>query len=216
MVGAAALIGRDGGLIIDPRLPTLSRDGSSYGNGNGQWIVMKAGGSTMVVPRPWKTSGQSWRPYLETSPARRWEPQGDSDRWALVDETGKALTEDAWYRPWFDVKLDPFSTNLISARTAEEKYGLVRRDGSHVTEGKFDRIAWIAPGIAAAWNRDEGGLMRSDGSWIFRDNQEIRIARFSSDGLNRTPAQFRHGLAVIEDVPRWGYARLNRTAPAKP
>lgn len=214
--GAAAMIGRDGSLIIDPRLPRLSKDGSAYGNGTGQWIVMKVGGSVTVVPRQWKANDQSWRPYLETSPARRWEPNGGSDAWSLIDETGKVLSEGEWARPSYDVKTDPFSEKLISARNAEGKYGLVRRDGSLVTEARFDRIAWIAPGIAATWNRDEGGLMRSDGSWIFQDNEEVRIARFAPGGIPRTAPQFRHGLAAIEDVPQWGYARLNRSAPTTP
>jgi hypothetical protein len=214
--GAAALIGRDGGLLIDPRLPKLQRDGSAYGNGTGQWIVMKKAGSIELATRAWRPSPDSWRPYRETSPTRRWQERPDRTGWNLVDETGAVLAEGNWDRPWYDVKIDPFSGGLISARTTAEKYGLLRYDGSPVVEPNFDRIAWIAPAIAAVWNRDEGGLMKADGTWLFLDNEQIRIARFDSNRNPRTGPQFRHGLAVIEDVPRWGYARLNRTAPPTP
>ena len=57
--------------------------------------------------------------------------------------------------------------------------------------------------------------MTADGSWLFQDNEERRIARFGLKNSTYTEAQFRHGLALIEDIPKWGYARLNRTTDKK-
>jgi hypothetical protein len=116
-----------------------------------------------------------------------------------------------WNEPFYDAKrTDPFSGGLITARSEEQKYALLRLDGTRVVPPVHDRIAWIAPGVAAVWSRDDGGLIGRDGNWLFRDNDRIRIARFGSRNAKTTAAQYRHGLVVIEDTPKWGYAELNR------
>jgi hypothetical protein len=116
-----------------------------------------------------------------------------------------------WNEPFYDAKrTDPFSGGLITARSEEQKYALLRLDGTRVVPPVHDRIAWIAPGVAAVWSRDDGGLIGRDGNWLFRDNDRIRIARFGSRNAKSTAAQYRHGIVVIEDAPKWGYAELNR------
>jgi len=253
--GAAALIGRDGGLIVDPRLPKLTREGDAYMNGEEQLIVMKRGDGARLVRRERgdryskrMLPGAGYDTPIVVSPAYQWQVSDEEaarvkalqDRatelqksespdsrvqylqflnsagrwvnlektdWVLVDETAKVVSEGNWISPKTSRTSDPFSTGLIHARGQNEKYGLIRKDGTIVMEPRFDSINWVAPKIAAVWNRDEGGLITVDGEWLFQDNDTARIARF----VRPTDTQFRHGLAVIEDVPKWGYARLNRT-----
>jgi hypothetical protein len=119
-----------------------------------------------------------------------------------VPNTGK------WFDPFYDSWIDPFSGGLISARTSEQKYALLSLDGNQVTPPVHDRIAWVAPGIAVAWSRDGGGLMDREGKWIYRDNDKMRISRFGARNAKTTATEYRHGLVVIEDSPKWGYAKL--------
>lgn len=211
--GVAALIGRDGGLIVDPRLPKVPQEGAAYLNGEEQLIVMRREDGTELVKREWKSNpnrGGNNSLSIELSPARQFRAdEVETEKWVLLDETAKVLTAGNWIRPKVNRTSDPFSQGLIHARDQNEKYGLIRKDGTTVMEPRFDSINWVAPRIAAVWSRDEGGLITAEGQWLFQDNGEARIARF----VRPTDAQFRHGLAVIEDAPKWGYARLNRTAP---
>ncbi|MBP9225988.1 MAG: WG repeat-containing protein, partial [Verrucomicrobiales bacterium] len=258
--GAAALIGRDGRLIIDPRLPEVPREGDAYLNGEDQMIVMRWGNGVGLEKREWYAwSDLAWlendEPF-QISPAFRWqvreqdyekarelakqtaaiwdevrgsgaENRGarirqfwktdglgqnlDQANWVLINQMGKPLSEGNWIRPKVNRTSDPFSGGLIHARGQNDKYGLIRKDGTTIMEPRFDNINWVAPKIAAVWNRDDGGLITAEGEWLFQDNETARIARF----VRPTDSQFRHGLAVIEDVPQWGYARLNRTAPTQ-
>ena len=211
--GAAALIGKDGGLIVDPRLPMVPQVGAAYLNGEEQLIVMRRKDGTELVKREWKSNpnwGRNNSLSIELSPARQFRAdEVETEKWVVLDETAKVLTAGNWIRPKANRTSDPFSQGLIHARDQNEKYGLIRKDGTTVMEPRFDSINWVAPRIAAVWSRDEGGLITAEGQWLFQDNGEARIARF----VRPTDAQFRHGLAVIEDAPKWGYARLNRTAP---
>lgn len=240
--GTAALIGRDGTLIVDPRMPTLTRDGAAYVNDKEQLIVMQKAGGAAVTPRifPPTPQGHSrlyFKVAVDVSPAFQWQwsdaalksvvdalAKDDwrslyslrgTTTWKLVNETGKIVADGDWGEPWYDSKVDPFAEGLISARTREQKYGLIRKDGSVVLAPRFDRIAWVAPGLAAVWSADEGGLMKADGRWLFKDSDTVRLARFGLKRSKTTELQYRHGLALIEDVPKWGYARLNRTQIAK-
>jgi hypothetical protein len=184
--------------------------GAAKLNGNEQLIVKQAGDSGVVTSRNWTKEGQT-----EITATRAWKrilEQGSETEtgWALIDETGKALTAPDWGRPWYDTKADPLAGGLISARTKEQKYGLIRRDGTVVVKPEFDRIAWIAPKVAAVWSRGDGGLINAAGEWIFKDTDKVRIARFGLKNARSTERQHQHGLALIEDVPKWGYARLNR------
>ncbi len=116
-----------------------------------------------------------------------------------------------WGEPWYDAyRLDPFSGGRIPARTPEQKYALLRLDGKEVVPPLYDRIAWVAPGIAAAWSSAAGGLVDREGNWIFRDSDKTRIARFGAKNAKSTETQHRRGLIAIEDPPKWGYAKLNR------
>lgn len=105
---------------------------------------------------------------------------------------------------------DSFSGGRITAKSKNGKYALLRMDGAQVLPPMHDRIAWVAPGVAAVWSRQEGGLMDAEGQWIFRDNDKIRIARFGTSRARSTADPYRHGLIVIEDSPKWGYAKLKR------
>lgn len=216
---AAALIDRNGRLIVDPQQPRLNYDGDAMATGKDWLIVMRRDNSAAVVQRIWEGVDSVYNEEgtnigRGVSPARAWKRTGPATEnadsgWMLIDETGKGLTSAKWSSPWYDRKADPMAGGLLSARSTEQKYGLIRRDGTVVLEPRFDRIAWIAPKVAAVWSRDEGGLIDDTGAWIFRDDNKRRLARFGRNS-KKTDPQFQHGLAVIEDTPKWGYARLNR------
>ena len=152
--GAAALIGRDGALIVDPRTPELAKAGAAYVNGNEELIVMRKGADLAIVKRDWAESGnlkassrRNATAPLEVSPARGWKISDEAltaaakaesenrwgDSWALIneadwilrDETGGVLSDSNWSLPWYDSKPDPFGQSLLPARTHEGKYGLL-------------------------------------------------------------------------------------------
>lgn len=217
---AAAFIDRSGRLVVDPSQPRIVRRGAAAVNGKDELIVVRPQASEVVIRRTWN---ENERETLEATPARAWmrtvpDASGQKFDWTLVDETGKALTKAGWGEPWYDRKADPLAGGLLSVRTKDQKYGLIRRDGTVAVEPRFDRIAWIAPKVAAVWTRDAGGLIDAAGNWLFKDNDKVRVARFGLRDRRATEPQHQHGLALIEDVPKWGYARLNRkdTKPPQP
>ena len=128
-----------------------------------------------------------------------------------VIESTPLVAAGHWSEPYYDgSRTDALSGGRITARSKDGKYGLLRLDGSQVVPPVHDRIAWVAPGVAAVWSGQEGGLIDRDGQWIFRDNDKNRIARFGASRARTTADQYRHGLIVIEDAPKWGYANLKR------
>ncbi|MEO6755188.1 MAG: WG repeat-containing protein [Chthoniobacteraceae bacterium] len=213
---AAALIDRTGALIVDPSQRRITREVGAVVNGKDRLIVMKNGEAVTLVKRLWDNIAISYDEHGRgVSPTRAWARMAgaagasESD-WALVDESGKPLTKPEWGSPWYDGKADPLAEGLLTARTKEQKYGLLRRDGTVVLKPQYDRVAWIAPKVAAVWAGETGGLVNAAGEWLFQDNANVRIARFGLKDTRATEVQHQHGLALIEDVPKWGYARLNR------
>lgn len=178
----------------------------------------------------WRLADDNGNPVSYHDPNQRW--QYDDGRPVLVNgsplttwrEREKLLTNHfpfvnglpvsktgRWIEPFYDNGWpDEFSGGLIPARTAGQKYALLRLDGVQITPPLHDRIAWVAPGVAAAWSGDDGGLMDRSGKWLFRDNGKIRVARFGLKNARSTEHQHRRGLVIIEDPPKWGYAKLNR------
>jgi WG containing repeat len=228
---AAALIDRSGRLIVEPASWNLWEEDfgyvvsrhftvNTYSDENirkpyAEVIVKWQGTTPNTATRSWRTRFDTQVPVY--SPALGWKQAAPEDGvwrrglpWQLVDETGKPLTEAVWNEPYYSARMDEFAPGLIHARSMDQKYGLLRKDGSLVVPAKFDRIAWVATGVAAAWSSTEGGLLDTNGKWVFQDNDKIRIARFGADGDRTTGPQHRHGLIIIEDTPEWGYARLNR------
>ena len=206
----AALIDRTGALIVDPSTARVSFEGDAVQNGTDVLIVMEKNGAPMPVKRAW------WIDAADVSAARGWKPSDPETpketSWNLIDETGRALTDSGWSKSWYgrdDRHTDPLSGGLISARDARQKVGLLRRDGTTAVPAQFDALAWVAPGVAAVWTVADGGLIDTKGAWLFRDDDKRRIARFPAKN-RKTDPQFQHGLVIIEDVPKWGYARLNR------
>jgi hypothetical protein len=199
------------------------------------WILNEGGAPVMWGTRPftgvkWRSVDGSGKPISYFGPNQRWQYDDGSpvlvnnapvttwsqseglfrNKLPFVDGFSVAKSGN-WFDPYYNKGWpDIFSGGLIPARTSEQKYGLLRLDGVQVVHPVYDRIAWVAPGIAAAWSRIDGGLLDRGGKWIFRDNDQFRIARFGARNARSTDAQYRHGLVVIEDSPKWGFARLKR------
>lgn len=174
------------------------------------WLATDAGGQTSLIPFAWysQNKNRSYGSLQQAGIGTAWQRVGSD--WQLIDHENKPLTTPTWTLPYFDLRPDPFGKGLLSIRSREGFYGLVQPDGKIVAQPRFERIAWVAPGIAAAWSATDGGLIGMDGNWIFKDDASRRIARFGTTADRSTDATFRHGLVVIEDLPQWGYARLNR------
>ncbi len=208
--GFTAVIDRKGSLLVDPTRKEV-RKGAALINGAEELILMKQGDAAIPVTR---VSGSDDR--VEVSPARFWQQRGGATSrqsqggWMLMDERGKALTPPDWRQPEDGMYEDPLAGGLLHLRSEDGFYGLIRRDGTTAVAPRFDRITWVAPKVAAVWSRTEGGLIDAAGAWIFQDTRKVRIARFLDPIPDEPDPQFRHGLVVIEDVPRWGFARLNR------
>jgi hypothetical protein len=197
---AWSLVDRDGFMLADP--VTGPEAPSNY------WLKEDVSGQISLVKREIAAQkGNSVR-WLDATTA--WVRMGRSSSWTLHDHTGRQLSPTIWTSPPQDGGLDPFSSGLITVQDREGRQALLRPDGSTHLPLRYERIAWVAPAVAAAWSGSEGGLVDAQGKWLFQDDNRRRIARFGTKRFRETPDELRHGLVVIEDLPKWGHARLNR------
>lgn len=208
--GHWGVIDRTGRLEVDP---VINRDRRSFSNGG--YVVYISGRWPPVIRKwsPWDRGASDpggrvwWQEIDELGNPVRYRQKGDV---VLMDESGKTVVSRGWGKPWYDRIIDPLSGGLVSARTKDQKYGLLSRDGITVVPPRYDRIAWVSQGIAAVWSKESGGLMESSGKLIFRDNDRLRIARFGAKNARSTAPLQQRGLIVVENPPKWGYAKLNR------
>jgi hypothetical protein len=216
-----ALVARDGSLIAGPKY-SLARPLRAGG------VIELARRADRVVDLirrgpdgTWQATPRNWPGYEVTriSPERGWRYQAAGPgryHWALVDETGTALTPYEWGHPGASPEVDAFAQGLIRARNPDGRLGLIASNGRMVLAPRFDRIAWVALGAAAAWSPAGGGLIDTQGQWRFQDNDRIRIARFTTTASGPARNRESHGLVVLEDQPKWGYAKLVSGPPAAP
>lgn len=87
------------------------------------------------------------------------------------------------------------------------KRGLYDSEGKAVLEPEWDEIAWVGPGLVAAWNKNDGGIFDTKGQTVFRDDAERRLTRFDSDGY-ASGNRYKQSLVLIETPPVWGYAKF--------
>ena len=88
------------------------------------------------------------------------------------------------------------------------KATLCDHEGKPLLDSTWDRIERVAPGVVAAWNKNDGGIFDAKGQVLFRDNPARRIARFDEEPHDCPSDLFRQGLVLIEATPVWGYAHL--------
>ncbi len=239
--GKIAVIDPEGRLLTDPKFRRLFRRPPG---GLAAWAFVGPALSRREVaemtPERFGVSLARGIPTLEerswakdavvVSSDRSWtfvNVSGDADQpgeiWQLSDATGAACGAFMGGRPVGAAGrgADPLARHVIIASGRNEKFGIVRRDGSVVVPPEFDTIAWVGPDTAAAWHRDGGGLVTAEGNWVFRDNADVRVARFEQRDVPPIPEEpgerldspwrrYRHGLVAIEETPKWGFARLNR------
>jgi hypothetical protein len=92
--------------------------------------------------------------------------------------------------------------------TSRGKSGLYSPTGTVLIEPRWDHMAWVAPGIVAAWTDSDGALLDTKGRVLFRDNATRRLARFHSPRAVGSPGMHKHGVVLIETPPVWGFATL--------
>jgi len=223
--GSDLLIDRNGAMLVDiPEGSIGNRFNPNHRSYTNQTILLdsysliRKGGATRVVRRELNTDGPHHTRDQIISQTRTWR-MIDRIGWMPHDEEGKPLGTETWSSPPYQASRnpDPFANGMIQTANHTRSLGLLHKDGSIALEPEYDRIIWVAPGVVAVWNKYDGGVRSAD-SWIFRDSheQETRVARFEERHAWRGPeSQFRHGLVLVESIPRWGYIRLNRT-PAGP
>jgi hypothetical protein len=107
---------------------------------------------------------------------------------------------------------DILAEGALITESSDGKFGLKDASGEFILPPKWNHIAWIGPGAAAAWNEKEGGIFDATGNALFLDDAKRRLARFDRPGREVTPSRYQHSLVVIEATPVWGYAKLEPTA----
>lgn len=103
---------------------------------------------------------------------------------------------------------DVLGEGTLVTEASNRKFGLKDSSGKFVLPPKWNHIAWIGPGTAAAWNHVEGGIFDTTGKELFKDDTKRRLARFDRPYRTYTPGRYQKGLVVIEATPVWGYAKL--------
>ena len=103
---------------------------------------------------------------------------------------------------------DVLGQGSLITESSDGKFGLKDASGEFILPPKWSHIAWIGPGVAAAWNDYEGGIFDATGKALFSDDAKRRLARFDRPNRPVTRGRYQHGLVVIEATPVWGYAKL--------
>lgn len=98
------------------------------------------------------------------------------------------------------------ATDGAAIKFVAGKHGLYDTEGKALLEPTCDEIAWVGPGLVAAWNKNDGGIFDTKGHAVFRDDAARRLARFDTGGYES--ARYKKGLVLIETPPVWGYAKF--------
>lgn len=98
-------------------------------------------------------------------------------------------------------------TDGVVIKTIGRKPGIYDTEDRALIELTWDKIAWVGPGLVAAWNKNDGGIFNTKGQAVFRDDAARRLARFGIDGY-ASGNRDKQGLVLIEAPPVWGYAKL--------
>lgn len=197
------LLDRDGFMIADPVVTPDSP--SDY------WLHEDTGGKVSLVRRKIEAvRGKTVTSVTWLDSTTAWVRGSKDDQWTLHDHKGMQIHPTNWSRPDNRVKPDSYAPNYITARQPDRRWALLSREGQMVLPARYQRIAWMAPGVAAVWADGEGGLVDTSGKWLFKDDARRRIARFGTSMSGEPPRETRYGLIVIEDPPQWGFARLTR------
>ncbi|MGI9242897.1 MAG: WG repeat-containing protein, partial [Verrucomicrobiales bacterium] len=148
-------------------------------------------------------SDQSWQLYS----ASKAEALGHSlpskpEKWVISNGQGKVQDGEDWYY------INPIGERVEGEEPSPPPHFSKEPIPAELAE-RFDRVAWVAPGVAAAWG-DESGLVNGSGEWVFRGTDEVVIPRFREFDKKKTAERFQQGLVVIESPTKWGFARINR------
>lgn len=168
------------------------------------WGVVDAKGKIIIEPR-----GRSADVVESSGLLRLWvETEGEKyARPVPFDANGTELDGEA--RNDLVAKLRSLPDELAGGseiiRSPEQQYGLKDASGQIVLEPEWNHMAWVGPGVVAAWTDGGGGTFDAAGKPLFRDGAQMRLARFDHEDR---AGQYRRGLIVIEATPVWGYAKL--------
>ncbi|MBE2282868.1 MAG: WG repeat-containing protein [Prosthecobacter sp.] len=193
------IIGADGLPLIDPVITSSPP---------AEFLLREAADGQISLVKPGfgpKTRGLIWQDATTA-----WVLEENGMGWAFCDATGRKLNPTIWNDPPRQGEPDAFSLGGTVARSQEGAEALLAPSGQLLLPPAQERIIWVAPGVAVTWEKTTGGLVNAQGQWLFKDDAKRRIARFGSLNRRGTYDELRHGLIVIEDQPRWGFARLNR------
>jgi hypothetical protein len=135
------------------------------------------------------------------------DKHGGSNGFALIDETGKALTESEWFR----CKGGLTDGLMLVMKEFNGDSGYMDENGKLViplTPGKksdFDH------GAAMVWADGKSGLINTKGEWIWQSSAEAELAEIGF--TNDFSGFLQHGLALIEKPMKWGLVRVEKASP---
>lgn len=101
------------------------------------------------------------------------------------------------------------ASNWSITESSNGRIGLVGASGKFALEQEWHAIEWVAPDVVVARGAYTGGLFSTKKGWLFQDGDKYRIRRNqgyrNTDRLSLYGRRF--GFLVIEETPKWGYAR---------
>ncbi|MFO1439458.1 MAG: WG repeat-containing protein [Verrucomicrobiaceae bacterium] len=121
---------------------------------------------------------------------------------ALITETGKALTEFEWFP-----SRSGFSSGLtLVKKTFAGDSGYMDENGKLILPLTPGRKSDFAHGVAMVFRDGESGLINPKGEWIFKSSAEAELAEIGFTNIFND--FFQHGLALVEVPMKWGLIKL--------
>ena len=114
------------------------------------------------------------------------------EKWAIIDETGKQVTEFVFE----DIKLDDKGIAFRSERA------IAKRDGAYILiDTKGNKVGDGSWQDADAFNADMIAAVMKNGKWGFVNAEGKVVVDYSYDNAK----SFSNGMAAVEVADKWGY-----------
>ncbi|MBL9113904.1 MAG: WG repeat-containing protein [Verrucomicrobiaceae bacterium] len=135
------------------------------------------------------------------------DKHGWSNGFALIDETGKALTEPEWFR----CKGGLTDGLMLVMKDFNGDSGYMDENGKLAIPLSPGRKSNFDHGAAMVWADGKSGLINTKGEWIWKSSAEAELAEIGF--TNDFSGFLQHGLAIIEKPLKWGLVRVEKASP---
>lgn len=164
---------------------------------SGKWGFINEKGH-LVIPLVGDRKGNWWDGIIylwgQGSPSTYWDAEGNKVERAYSDP---------------EKQKNRFAGNWLVSENPKGLKGLVDPTRKIALEQEWQAIEWVSSGVAAVRGDHNGGLFSPEKSWLFQDDDKRRLRRnrgFRDQDRLDLSVQ-RHGFLVIEETPKWGFAR---------